>query len=35
VPALLGLVLVTAGNVIVFRQPRPAAAAVAVTAPAR
>lgn len=34
-PALLGLVLVTAGNVIVFRQPRPPVSAVAVTAPAR
>lgn len=34
-PALLGLVLVMAGNVIVFRNPKAASAAAALTAPAR
>ena len=34
-PALLGLVLVMAGNVIVFRKPKAASAAAALTAPAR
>lgn len=34
-PALLGLVLVMAGNVIVFRKPKAAPAAAVLTAPAR
>jgi drug/metabolite transporter (DMT)-like permease len=34
-PALLGLVLVMAGNVIVFRKPKAVPAAATVTAPAR